>query len=507
MIGVVLNERYKIEALIGEGATATVYRALDDRLQRHVAVKVLLPHVHDTTRKRFQAEALSVAKLSHPNIMAVYDVNQDGQYEYLVVELIHGQPLHDFMPASPQDTAEYGRQICQALDYAHKNDVIHRDIKPANIYITSEGTAKIMDFGLAIGRESKRLTAQGTIIGTPAYLSPEQAQGFPLDYRTDIYTTGVVLYELLTGELPFDADDITSILIQQVKKDPIPPSEVMDIDVPQALEDAILRAMEKNPDHRFQTAGEMAAALGSVLGEPMPPDAARETRPAQPAPQVQVEDQTDTLRVVLADDHVILRTSLAMFLNDCPGIRVVGEGSDGDEAYNLVGELQPDVLLLDLNMPRTNGLAILPRLREDFPGVKILVLTGRDENVYIMRALRSGAHGYVLKTIEEKELELAVHNVAGGSMVLGSGVAEKVVAGLSEFEDGTPLNAIQLDVLLCVAAGLEKSEIAQKLGMAVDDVTGHLIKIIDTLNVRTGEDAALLALRAGWISLDSVHKF
>ncbi len=506
MIGVVLNNRYKIEALIGEGATATVYRALDERLQRHVAVKVLLPHVHDTTRKRFQAEALSVAKLTHPNIMAVYDVNQDGQYEYLVVELIHGKPLHDYMPAHPLKTADYGRQICQALDYAHKNDVIHRDIKPANIYVTPDDTAKIMDFGLAIGRESKRLTAQGTIIGTPAYLSPEQAQGFPLDYRTDIYTTGVVLYELLTGDLPFDADDITSILIQQVKKDPVPPSQVMDIRIPPALEDAILQAMEKKPDDRFQTAGEMAEALAAVLEDRSANPSARETRPSQAAPQVEAATKP-TLRVVLADDHVILRTSLAMFLNECDGIQVVGEGSDGDEAYELVDDLQPDVLLLDLNMPRTNGLAILPRLREDFPGVKILVLTGRDENVYIMRALRSGAHGYILKTIEEKELELAVHNVAGGSMVLGSGVAEKVIAGLTEFEEGTPLDAIQLDVLLCVAAGLEKPEIASKLGMSEQEITGSLIKIIDTLNVRTGEDAALMALRAGWISLDSVHKF
>jgi serine/threonine protein kinase len=497
MIGLTLNNRYKIEQLIGEGATATVYRAMDERLQRRVAIKVLLPHVHETTRKRFQAEALAVAKLSHPNIMSVYDVDKDGHNEYLVVELINGKPLHDFMPAAPELVANYGRQICLALDYAHKADVIHRDIKPANIYVTEEGVVKIMDFGLAIGRETKRLTAQGTIIGTPAYLSPEQAQGFALDHRTDIYTTGVVLYELLTGFLPFDADDITSILIQQVKKLPTPPSVMMGQALPEVLEQAILKALEKKPDNRFQTAGEMAIALGQLLEVPGAADVT--------GISAAVDD--GSIKVVLADDHVILRTSLSMFLDESEGIRVLGEASDGSEAYEVVKEKNPDVLLLDLNMPGTNGLEILPRLRKDFPKLKILVLTGRDENVYIMKALRAGANGYILKTIEEAELRLAVQNVAAGNMVLGQGVAEKVIAGLSEFENSVPLNAIELDILRCVAAGLDRPAVATRLGMPEDDVMTSLIRILDTLKVKSETEAALMGLRAGWIKLDDVHTF
>lgn len=506
MIGVTLSKRYEIKELIGEGATATVYRALDMRLQREVAAKVLLPHVHETTRKRFQAEGLAVAKLSHPNIMAVYDVDTDGQFEYLIVELVNGKPLHDFMPADPKLTAEFGRQICVALDYAHKMDVIHRDIKPANIYVTDDGVVKIMDFGLAIGKNTKRLTAQGTIIGTPAYLSPEQAQGFPLDYRTDIYTTGVVLYELLTGELPFDADDITSILIQQVKKAPTPPSIVMGQELPEPLENALLKSLEKKPDQRFQTAADMATALSEILDD----DALK----ASPAPDVTdtmanntVKNATNDIRVVLADDHVVLRTSLAFFLDDTEGITVVGQASDGEEAYTVVEELNPDVLLLDLNMPGTNGLAILPRIRKSFVDLKILVLTGRSENIYIMKALRAGANGYVLKTIEEADLKHAVQSVFDGNMVLGHGVAEKVVAGLTEFEEGVPLNAIQLDILLCIAAGMEKPEIAHRLGMEEDLITSNMITIIDTLKVRSGDEAALMALRGGWISLDDVHRF
>ncbi len=502
MIGVVLSNRYKIEELIGEGSTATVYRALDQRLQRHVAVKVLLPHVHDTTRKRFRAEAVAVAKLSHPNIMAVYDVNIDSDQEYIVVELIRGRPLYHFIPSKPEMVANFGRQICQALEYAHSMDVIHRDIKPANIYVTDDNVVKIMDFGLAIGRDTKRLTAQGTIIGTPAYLSPEQAQGFKLDPRTDIYTTGVVLYEMLVGELPFDADDITSILLQQVKKPPTPPSVIMSSPVPETLEKIILKSMEKKPADRYQTAGEMAQALSEFLGEPLA--ATQESGSVVPAPSV--EATSDVITIALADDHVILRTSLALFLDSCEGMKVVGEASNGDEAYKLVKEINPKVLLLDLNMPGTSGLTILPSLRQDFPDLKVLVLTGRDENIYIMRALRAGANGYILKTIEEKELQLAVENVASGNMVLGHGVAEKVVAGLGQVEK-EPLDAIQRDILLCIAAGLDKPTIAHRLGMPEDEITSNLITIIDSLKVKSETDAALMALRAGWISLDEVHNF
>lgn len=502
MIGVVFSNRYKIEELIGEGSTATVYRALDQRLQRHVAVKVLLPHVHDTTRKRFRAEAVAVAKLSHPNIMAVYDVNIDSDQEYIIVELIRGRPLYHYIPSKPEVVANFGRQICLALDYAHGMDVIHRDIKPANIYVTDENVVKLMDFGLAIGRDTKRLTAQGTIIGTPAYLSPEQAQGFKLDPRTDIYTTGVVLYELLVGELPFDADDITSILLQQVKKPPTPPSVIMSTPVPEKLEQVILKSMEKKPADRYQTAGEMATALGEYLGEPT--TVATQESEVSISADAKVDEKTIT--VVLADDHVILRTSLALFLDSCEGIKVIGEAANGEEAHKLVSELHPRVLLLDLNMPGTSGLTILPRLRQDFPQLKILILTGRDENVYIMRALRAGANGYILKTIEEKELQLAVENVASGNMVLGHGVAEKVVAGLGQFEK-EPLDAIERDILLCIAAGLDKPTIAHRLGMPEDEVTSSLIHIIDTLKVKGETDAALMALRAGWISLDEVHNF
>ncbi len=214
----------KFWILIGEGATATVYKGLDTRLQRTVAVKVLLPYVDSTTRQRFQREAQAAARLNHSNIMAIYDVGEENQQPFLIIEYVEGNPLFSFIPSPPDVVAEFGRQICLALDYAHRQNLIHRDIKPANIHITPTGQVKIMDFGLAITGETKRLTATGRIIGTPAYFSPEQAQGLSLTHRTDIYSTGVVLYELVTGVLPFDADDIGVLLLQQVKKIPSRPA-------------------------------------------------------------------------------------------------------------------------------------------------------------------------------------------------------------------------------------------------------------------------------------------
>lgn len=525
MIGQTLNGRYRLDAMIGEGSTAVVYKATDIRLEREVAVKVLLPHVHDTTKKRFQREALAAAKLSHNGIMGIYDVGEDGNHQYLVVELITGQPLHALMPAQAKDVIEIGYQICQALEYAHRVGLIHRDIKPANIYMTDDRQIKLMDFGLAISHsgDEKRLTALGTIIGTPAYLSPEQAQGLKLDPRTDIYSLGIVLYELLTGQLPFDADDIGSILLQQVKKEAEPPSKHVD-HVPPALEDIILKSLEKKREARFRSAEEMAEALQtakfdgntSITGEVHAVDSSG-SEPATETDQelstghletLEANKLTPLVRIVLADDHGLTRQSLAYFLGDIQGFSVVGQGSDGQEAYEAVAKEEPDVLLLDLNMPGTSGMAILPRIRAEFPDVKVLVLTGRDEQTYIMEALRAGAHGYVLKTSSENDLAQSIREVMTGRLILGRGVAEKVVDYLMERDvQDTPLNGTEQDILTCVAAGFDNAEVGRRLGLGEMDVARYLMEIVDRLEVSSKTEAALVALRAGWIRLDELHKF
>lgn len=517
MIGRKLNNRYEVIELIGEGATATVYRGVDTRLQRSVAIKVLLPYVDSTTRQRFQREALSAARLNHPNIMGIYDVEEEEQ-PYLIVEYVQGRPLSSFIPASPQVVVEFGRQICQALDYAHRQNIIHRDIKPANIQITPGGQVKIMDFGLAIARSgaAKRLTATGRIIGTPAYLSPEQAQGLPLTHRTDIYSTGVVLYELITGALPFDSDDIGVLLLQQVKKDPKPPSELVS-EIPLALERIILKALAKNPDARFETAGAMATALGASIAtgaETISADAVSihatlDTGVVRAEEESPTAEESSLLRVALADDHRILRTSLAMYLDEAEGIEVVGEADNGEQALTLVEQQHPDVLLLDLNMPGSSGLDVLPQIRTAWPDVRVLVLTGRDEDVYIMRALQAGAHGYVLKTINEEDLLRAVHDVAEGHLVLGRGVAERVVQGLMSRDSGPSehLGELERAILTGVAAGLTNDDIAARLHIDPQLVAESLAQLIDQLGASSRTEASLIALREGWILLEDLHNF
>jgi DNA-binding NarL/FixJ family response regulator/tRNA A-37 threonylcarbamoyl transferase component Bud32 len=516
MIGQTLNNRYKALELIGEGATAAVYRGMDTRLQRIIAIKVLLPYVDETTRKRFQREALSAARLNHTNIMAIYDVSGDEKQPYLIIEYIEGRPLFSFIPSKPDVVIEFGRQICMALDYAHRQNLIHRDIKPANIHITPNGQVKIMDFGLAITGETKRLTATGRIIGTPAYLSPEQAQGLKLTHHTDIYSTGVVLYELVTGVLPFDADDIGVLLLQQVKKDPKPPSDIMP-DIPLSLERAILKSLAKKPSERFETAGAMAAALAgsgqpreatvdavAVPASDEEPAAAPESE-AAPAPT----QTSDVIRVALADDHRILRASLALYLDDTPNIAVIGEADDGAQALDIVREKHPDVLLLDLNMPGTSGLAILPEIRSSWPDVKVLILTGRDEDSYIMRALRAGAHGYMLKTAEEQELVQAVQDVVKGRLILGHGVAERVVQGLmaKDTPNEQPLSDLDHAILTGVAAGMTNDQIAERLNIDPQLVAAQLVVIIDQLGASSRVEASLIALRQGLIALEDLHSF
>jgi DNA-binding NarL/FixJ family response regulator/tRNA A-37 threonylcarbamoyl transferase component Bud32 len=496
MLGQTLNDRYFIEELVGEGATAAVYRAQDLKLRRTVAVKALLPHVHTTTRQRFEREALASAKLNHPGIMAIYDVGQDKNANYLVVEFVRGKPLYEYIPSSPDLTAQLCQQIALALDYAHRAGVIHRDIKPANIYVTEEGSIKIMDFGLAIPVEGvqKRLTAMGSIIGTPAYLSPEQAQGKPLTPATDIYSLGVVMYEMLTGQLPFDADDIASILLQQVNKPATPPSALTP-NIPVWLENVLMVTLEKQPENRFPNAAALAAAL-SGMDENAVQTATAETK-VHARPKI---------RVILADDHVTLRAPLAAYLDLSGDIYVVAEANDGQEAIDLAREHKPDVVLLDLNMPNVNGLQALPVIKEENPKTKVLVLTGRDETPFIMRALRAGANGYILKTATEEELVTAVRDVFTGGMVLGHGVAERIVDGLRNMHNIDPLNADEHDVLRCVAAGIEENDqIAEKLGLDESRVVKLLKEAIDKLGVKSRSDAALMALRAGWITLDDLR--
>lgn len=511
MIGRKLNNRYEIQEHLGDGSTATVYKALDTKLGRQVALKVLLPHVRETTRKRFFQEATAAAQLNHPGVMAIYDIGEDGDYHFLVVEYVEGVSLSYYVPSPTATVVNLGKQIAQAMGYAHARQIIHRDIKPANIKVTPDGVVKIMDLGLALPREATRVTADGMVIGTPAYLSPEQAQGLNLDNRTDIYSLGVVLYEMATGHLPFDADEIPALLLQQVKQPPPPPRLIVS-DMPVELERIILKCLEKNPVRRYQNCEALADALDSVVDEKDEDPTLRikpgteglpvgATQEGKPPPR----RSKPTIRVLLADDHTILRRTLASFLESRDDFVVVGEASDGDQAFKQTMALLPDVLLLDLNMPGKGGLEILPSIRQEAPNVKVLILTGREEDWYIMRAMRAGAHGYVLKSGDEQELLDGIVKVTQGHMVLGHGVAEKIVTGMIGNDPSSLLNVSERQILLYVAGGFDNTEIAKHLQLSQTVVIETLAHAMNKMSAKDRYEAALQALRQGIIDLSELH--
>ena len=273
IIGKTIANRYEIISQTGVGGMATVYTARDNVLNRKVAIKVLKDEftTDEEFEKRFNSEAQAAASLSHPNIVSIYDVgNEDGIY-YIVMELVRGKTLKQIITeegALPWKwSVNIAMQIASALETAHKNNIVHRDIKPHNIIITEDGVAKVTDFGIAKAVSNSTITAFGTTIGSVHYFSPEQAKGGYTDAKSDIYSLGVVMYEMLTGRVPFDSDTSVSVALKHMQEPPVPPMEIND-NIPQAVNDIILKAMEKEPMARYQTATAMMRDLSRALKDP-----------------------------------------------------------------------------------------------------------------------------------------------------------------------------------------------------------------------------------------------
>jgi tetratricopeptide (TPR) repeat protein len=256
----VLANRYRLDAELGRGGMGVIYRAYDTLLDRAVAVKVLSSSgLGSQGRARLLREAQAAAKLNHPNIVSVFDAGEADGEPFIVMELVEGESLHDRRPADLDEIVSLARQICAALDHAHSHNIVHRDLKPENVLITSDGTAKLTDFGLARS-VSSRVTSEGTITGTVFYLAPELALGQPYDGRVDLYALGVMLYELTTGQLPFSGDDPMAVITQHVYVRVIPP-RAHRADLPPALDTLIVRLLSKQPDERPASAAEVRQAL------------------------------------------------------------------------------------------------------------------------------------------------------------------------------------------------------------------------------------------------------
>jgi serine/threonine-protein kinase len=304
MNGTMMSNRYELGDRLGAGGMSTVYRATDRVLERTVAVKVLAEHLSDDDKfvVRFRREALSVAKLIHPNIVQVYDTGVDDGRHFIVMEYVEGrsgaQLLQSRGRLGPEVSVQVGVQSCSGLEYAHRQGIIHRDVKPGNLLViggpagprtqgtsahdppTGEMTVKLADFGIARAAEQTRLTQVGSVVGTAEYLAPEQARGEEATPSADVYALGVVIYQLLTGRLPWEGSTLAELAIRRENERPLSPSSY-DRSVPEELSTAVLRALESDPTFRYSTAREFSTAMRAGIAGHEPPAASSDapTRP------------------------------------------------------------------------------------------------------------------------------------------------------------------------------------------------------------------------------------
>lgn len=297
LIGKVLAERYEILEEIGSGGMAVVYKAKCRLLNRFVAVKVLRPDLQNDEEfvRRFNVEAQAAASLTHPNIVSIFDVGNEDGLHYIVMEYIQGITLKEYIDEKHilpwREAAGYAIQIAQGLEQAHKNSIIHRDIKPHNIIIKNDGVLKVTDFGIARANVQQTVTCEDSAIGSVHYISPEQARGGYTDERSDIYSLGIVLYEMLTGTVPFDSERPVTVAIMHLQEKPVPPRE-RNLSIPLALERIVLKAISKEISSRYKNVSEMIADLESVINDPT-----REVVQAVENPENETEDMDVTKKM------------------------------------------------------------------------------------------------------------------------------------------------------------------------------------------------------------------
>lgn len=274
LIGKTISNRYIVEEILGQGGMSAVYKGTDPNLKRVVAIKVIHSHLSSNPDfvQRFEEEAAAVAQLRHHGIIQVYDFNRDDDLYYMILEFVPGETLQDHLKRlndngrklSHSQAMEYMAGICDAVDYAHQRGMIHRDIKPANLMLTTTGQVILMDFGIAKIVGGTRHTATGAVVGTAMYMSPEQIRGEQPDRRTDVYSLGVTLFEMVSGRPPFDSNSAMTLMMMHIN-DPVPNIKTLNPDVPDALVAIINKALAKDPNNRYQTTAQMAAALRNVL--------------------------------------------------------------------------------------------------------------------------------------------------------------------------------------------------------------------------------------------------
>jgi two-component system LytT family response regulator len=392
---------YRVVSRLGQGGMGAVYLADDTRLGRRVALKVLPANVAaDPDRmNRFVQEAKLASALTHPNVAYIYEIGEDDGLRFLAMEYVEGDPLSVRMSRGLLALAELlsvGIQVADALDDAHAKGIVHRDIKPSNLMLTPRGHVKVLDFGLAKLETPNRddtqvMTTAGVVMGTVAYMSPEQALGRGVDHRTDLFSLGVVLYEMATARLPFPGATASETMARILGSQPDAIAR-FNYDVPEGLERVVRKCLEKDRERRYQSARELVVDLKNLE---------RDSSGAG----IAVTDRRK-LGAVLVDDEELARTLLREYIGSSPDIEILAECANGFEAVKAISENKPDLVFLDVQMPKLDGFEVLELIGQD---VAVIFVTAYDQ--YAMRAFDEHAVDYLLKPFSldrfQKALERA----------------------------------------------------------------------------------------------------
>jgi two-component system, LytTR family, response regulator len=396
---------YRIVSRLGEGGMGAVYLADDTRLGRRVALKVLPASLAaDPERmQRFVQEARLASALTHPNVAYIYEIGEDqngvnGRLRFLAMEYVEGEPLSARLSRGPLPLSELlstGAQIADALDDAHSKGIVHRDIKPSNLMITPRGYVKVLDFGLAklesaAGRdETQLITNDGVVMGTVAYMSPEQALGRDIDHRTDLFSLGVVLYEMATARLPFSGATASETMARILNSQPEALAR-FNYDIPEGLDRVVRKCLEKDRERRYQTARELMVDLKNLER-----DSGGVALLANP--------ERKAVGAIIVDDEELARALLREYAASSTGIEILAECANGFEAVKAISEKKPDLVFLDVQMPKLDGFEVLELIGQE---VAVIFVTAFDQ--YAMRAFDEHAVDYLLKPFSLERFQKAL---------------------------------------------------------------------------------------------------